>query len=465
MNNKMSIALGSLAFAFIVACSGNSVPTAVFESTSSPNPVAARNVNSPPQTPRSKTLEAEIEATEIPIQTSIPEATIAAISTQQLPSTTTDIYPLALTPEIKIYLDPLLKPNIPNLPEKSYERGKIAFVSDRDGNREIYIMNSDGSDLKNLTNNPANDFGPKWSPDGKKIAFVSDRGGNEDIYVMNVDGSGQTNLTNNPGNYGFPNWSPDGEKIVFVSERDEQGIRPATQAGDGYGNDEIYVMNADGSGLKRLTNYRYIDYAPNWSPDGERIVFTSYRHRACPQDILSRDCTVDFPWRDEIFVMNADGSGLINLTNSISDDEQPKWSPDGKKIAFVSDREGDGDIYVMNADGSGQKNLTNNPLSYNAAFFWSPDGKSIAFTSQRDGNDEIYVMNADGSNQKRLTNNPNNDAFPRWSPNGKKIAYYSVTDKNFDIFIMNADGSGQTNLTINSARDRPLNWSPLLPVK
>ena len=153
---------------------------------------------------------------------------------------------------------------------------------------------------------------------------------------------------------------------------------------------------------------------------------------------------------EEIYLMNAEGSGLTNLTNNAANDFSPAWSPYGKKIAFTSYRDGNEEIYVMNADGSGQINLTNNAADdlYPA---WSPDGKKIAFTSYRGGNDEIYVMNADGSGQTNLTKNAAYDANPTWSPEGKKIAFMSYRDGNYEIYVMNSDGSGQTNLTKNAA--------------
>jgi dipeptidyl aminopeptidase/acylaminoacyl peptidase len=135
--------------------------------------------------------------------------------------------------------------------------GRIAYVSGRDGNPEIYVMNADGDGRTRLTNNTAYDWIPAWSPDGTRIAFVSDRDGNYEIYVMNADGGGRTRLTNNTAEEWIPAWSPDGTRIAFVSDRD--------------GNGEIYVMNADGSGVTRLTNNAADDEDPAWSPDGTRI--------------------------------------------------------------------------------------------------------------------------------------------------------------------------------------------------
>ncbi len=313
-------------------------------------------------------------------------------------------------------------------PRWSPDGKKIAFSVN---NSEIYVMNADGSRTTNLTKNPAlDDFeglgNSVWSPDGKKIAFQSTRDGNQEIYVMNADGSNPTRLTNNSAKDTHAVWSPDGKKIAFYSERD--------------GNDEIYVMNADGSQQTRLTKNSVPDSFPDWSPDGKQLVFTRYDGNS------------------QIYVMKADGSQQTRLTttNTPGGDGSPAWSPDGQKIAFSSFRnekseayrDGNGDIYVMNADGSEQTQLTNN-LADDASPFWSPDGKRIAFISSRDKSyHQIYVMNADGSQQTGLTNNEWESLHPAWSPDSKHLAYTHSSQSN-EIYRINVDGFLQARQTKN----------------
>ena len=166
-------------------------------------------------------------------------------------------------------------------------------------------------------------------------------------------------------------------------------------------NFEIYVMDTDGKKPQRLTNNLFSDRDPSWSPDSKRIIFVSER--------FDRD-----DWNREIYVMDADGDNEQKLTNA-GNNWSPSWSPDGKRIAFSSDQAEDGgdlEIYVMDADGQNEKRLTKSP---NADWSpsWSPDSEHIAFTSERDDeNWEIYVMDADGGNQQRLTRNPHSDVDP-----------------------------------------------------
>ena len=277
-----------------------------------------------------------------------------------------------------------------------------------------------------------------------QIVFMSRREGRPEIYVMDADGKNLHKLTNNRDNDWWPSWSPDGRRIVFVSERD--------------GNREIYVMDADGGNPQNLTNDPNEDWYPSWAPDGKRIAFMSLRDGHI----------IDVAPTYEIYVMDADGGNPQNLTNNPNDDRYPSWSPDSKRIVFVSERPGHfrsklgitSEIYVMDADGGNQRRLTENRQNdwYPS---WSPDGKRIAFAADRKGdfeNFEIYVMDADGGNPQNLTNNRSGDSSPSWSPDGKQIVFSSWRDGNSEIYVMDADGGNPQNLTNNPRDDFSPAW-------
>ena len=236
----------------------------------------------------------------------------------------------------------------PPLPETTSHR--IAFASNRDSKSGIYVMNADGSEVTYLFEYPRGT--PIWSPDGRRVAFDFYSDGNNEIFVMNADGSGKTNLTNHPGDDRSPSWSPDGRRIAFYSTRD-----------DGFCGD-LYVMSADGSGKTSLTkSLPYGGWSASWSPDGRRIAFVT----GCGENKQHGGF--------QIYVINADGSDPIPLTDNPGDDDYPSWSPDGRLILFQSTRDNyvqignrissNSEIYVMNADGSAQTNLTNHPAGNN----------------------------------------------------------------------------------------------------
>lgn len=229
-------------------------------------------------------------------------------------------------------------------PALSPDGTRIAFVSDRDGNYEIYTMRVDGSDLRRLTHDNkvdpvTRDMSPAWSPDGTRIVFSSMRTGSYDLYVMNADGSGVTNLTNSPrASDVHPHWSPDGTRIVFTSTA-TRGESP-----------DIYVINADGSNLTNLTGRPGSpDLSPEWSPDGTRIVFV-------PR--LGDEF--------EIHTMASDGSDrrcVLNETDAVLDSlSKPTWSPDGTHIAFAGYKGEEQDIYVVDAEGMVMDNITENAV-------------------------------------------------------------------------------------------------------
>ena len=278
-------------------------------------------------------------------------------------------------------------------------QGKIVFHSSRSGEFHVFAMNADGTEQTQLSSGDNFDFDPTWSPNGQRIGFnrFPTDFSTSDILLMNADGTGLTNLTNDaPYDFGAI-WSPNGKQIAFASNRD--------------GTDDAYVINVDGSGLKRLTTNAYVNAVTAWSPDGKQIAFSSYR-----------DYVIGPVGDLELFVMNADGTNITQLTDNFVDDEgdHAGWSPNGKLFAFSSRRDGgDLDIFVMNADGTGARQLTGigGDFADDDDSFWSPNGKYLSFHSTRDGDEEVYTMNAaDGSGVTQLTFNTGIfDAVPVWA--------------------------------------------------
>ena len=261
---------------------------------------------------------------------------------------------------------------------------RIVFSSNRDGDWDIYSMDANGDNVVQLTNHPATDEAPVCSPDGRRIAFKSERGDTPDLYVMDSDGSNVVRLTRDNFREGRPSWMPDGTKFAFASFRFVVG------------NWEIYVMDADGNDPINLTNHKWHDVKPSWSPDGNEMAFASYRTGA-------------FNDPHHIFVMNADGKGRRNLTadTQLRFNSNPSWSPDGHRISFNSRRffAPDGfrnDIFVITADGKELAQLTDGQGSYTSAVY-SPDGTKIAYVSRRDGDSNIFLMDANGNNAVQLT--------------------------------------------------------------
>jgi Tol biopolymer transport system component len=261
------------------------------------------------------------------------------------------------------------------------------------------------------------------------------------IWVMDANGANPVARTTGATGTGDtePAWSPGGKFIAFA--------RDVTSSTEDDG-DEIYIMNANGTGLKRLTTSAGADFSPSFSPDGAKIVFSSTRAGNL-----------------EIYSMNTDGTGVTRLTNNAASDDYPVWSPDNKRIAFASDRAGNVEIYTMNVNGSGVTRMTTNTAS-DLVPDWSPDGSKLAFASDRSGNFDIWTMNASaGAAATNVTSDPGSEDFsPAWSPDGSLITYDGDPAENFnlDVFVVPAGGGSIGALTTSTGTDEwwPA-WQPL----
>jgi TolB protein len=290
----------------------------------------------------------------------------------------------------------------------------IVFHSDPGGDSRLSLMRPDGSDLTLLTDTVAGYPFGAWSPDGSRVAFLSGSFGEGALLVINANGSGESHVTDIEAR--APDWSPDGTKLVF-------------EAVDG----GIYSVGVDGSDLTKISDE---GSGPRWAPDGSQIVFFS-------------DTNANL----DIYVMDADGSNPERLTSDPADDVSPSWSPDGNEIAFVSERNGNTDLYVIGADGSGERRLTEDRAP-EEAFSWAPNGDRIAYVSYRHGakpenigigDAEVFVVGVRTGETRNLSRNPAWDGDPDWSPNGTRIVFTRRTDHG-EIYVMRADGSGQAML-------------------
>ncbi|MFN2225121.1 MAG: TolB family protein [Anaerolineae bacterium] len=266
----------------------------------------------------------------------------------------------------------------------------VAFQSTRDGNAEVYLLDTETGQATNLSRHPAEDRAPAWRPDGGAIAFESHRDGNWEIYVLDLAGGELARLTDDPAYDGAPAWSPDGQQIVFESYRD--------------GNLEIYVLDADGQAPpQRLTDDDAGDYHPAWSPDGQEIAFTS--------------------WRDgnkEIYLVAAGGGEATNLSQHPADDEDPAWTPDGQALAFVSWRDEDpasgnrnAEIYWLPREGGPARRLTDNAWP-DVDPAWDVEGRLVwaayepgppfeTYDPYRPGDYHLYRGTENGGAAERLT--------------------------------------------------------------
>ncbi len=268
-----------------------------------------------------------------------------------------------------------------NFGEKPIFTSKIVFVSSRDKNKEIYIMDYDGKRARRITYNNYIDLMPSWSVDKEKILYTSYKKGSPDLYMFNLY-SGRNNVLSTGGINYRADWALDENKIVFTSSKKDK-------------NAEIYVKSMDSGREKRLTFNRIIDSSPCWSPSGKEIAFTSQRG-GTPQ----------------IYIMNNDGTNVRRVTYEGSYHDNAAWSPDGSRIAYVSRIEGRFDIYLLNLKNNTISKLTENS-GRNENPTWSPDSRHIVFSSNRAGSYQLYSIDYDGTNLMKLTYSGENK-MPKW---------------------------------------------------
>jgi len=262
-----------------------------------------------------------------------------------------------------------------------------------------------------------------------KISFVTEKGKAKEIAVIDYDGYGFQQLTSSSSLNISPRWSPDGDKIAFTSYIME--------------NPDLLILPLNDGKAYKLSSQPGLNTAPAWSPDSKKIALT-----------MTKD------GNPELYMMEVKGGKLRRLTNHSAIDSSPSWSPDGREIVFTSDRSGAPQVYLMDSEGGNIRRLTFEG-SYNDSPAWSPRGDRIAFVSRDEGRFHIYSINVNGEDMVKLTDGPGNNENPCWSPDGLRLAFASSRDGMWDIYVMNWDGSQLRKVTRNGGNISP-SWSPSL---
>ncbi|MBI4218997.1 MAG: PD40 domain-containing protein [Chloroflexi bacterium] len=304
-------------------------------------------------------------------------------------------------------------------------RPDIYFLSDRDGDVDIYVRDGDTAKIGRITSSVARERNPSVSPDGRKIAYLSERDGLLDLLVVDSDGKNEQRVGGPPGARLSFAWAPNGRRMAYEGETPDGS--------------DIYVTDLQDGTTIHVTREPGREELGGWSRDGQWLIYAVTEGN-----------------RQGITRKNPDGVNEIRVTER--KDSRPRWSPDGTRIAFESRRDStDTDIYVVDINGKKEVNATNQ-AGNDRDFDWSPVSRRVVFVSDRDGNPEIYVQTIGGKAASRLTNNHANETGPKWSPDGKRILFVSDADGDSDIYLMRPDGKEQERLTQNDSADTEASW-------
>lgn len=281
---------------------------------------------------------------------------------------------------------------------------------------------------------------------GRLLFDAAGRGGDSDLWTIRPGGGKPDNLTaGSDATDVNGGWSPDGRRIVFMSDRETaRNPDPKGSRGPDF---ELFVMRADGSRVVQVTDNEFDDEYPAWSPDGKRIVFA--------RDLVPERGKV----RYDIFTVGADGSGEKQITDHSGDDLHPTWSS-RNKIAFASDRDGEMEIYSMSPSGKKLRKLTRNGV-HDEFPDWSPDGRTVAFHSERGGNFDVYSVRAKGGGTRRLTRHADGEGAPAWSPDGRRLAFVRFSEKGPSIYTMRSSRRAAARLTPKRLEPFASDWQPV----
>jgi Tol biopolymer transport system component len=331
---------------------------------------------------------------------------------------------------------------IPPAPTTTVGNGLLAFS----GGGEIYVVEPNGGEPRQVTDFRGGEYGldVHWSPDGTKFAFRVWTDGDYELFVMNADGTGLSNVTGSVGVSEF-SWSPDGTMLAFTSFQQGTDL-------------DVFVVRPDGTGLRAVVESQFTEHRPQWSPDGTRIAFERW-------PVRDRD-----PGTADIYVVDLETGEIVPLVTSPGYDTAIAWSPAGDTLAFTSDRDGDRDLFLVGADGSGERQLTDlTNEEATTAHGWSPDGTRLSFVVGDGEQWDLWIVNADGSGLLKLTPRDRDDGPAVWSPDGSLLAFTASNvigdidnTGTFDVYMIRPDGTGEQRITSGRvALGWDLSWQPL----